>query len=136
MERAKRHLELMASGRVAPHAPGPADEDRPIRRLFVRERGRIVPVQTSDIERLEAQGDYVMIHTSGARHLVHVRMKDFEKMLDPDVFMRVHRTHIVNVSRIVELRSHDRHRLTLVLRSGARVVASRASTQRLRSMVV
>lgn len=109
---------------------------RPLQRLFVRGRGRIVPLAVSDIERLEARGDYVRIHTADRGHLVNVRLKDFEARLDPERFIRVHRSHIVNLDHVDEFVPCDGSRLEIRLRSGAKVVASRERSKRLRRFVI
>lgn len=109
---------------------------RPLRRLFVRGRGRIVPVSVSDIEHFEARGDYVRIHVADRGHLVNVPLKDFEARLDPERFLRVHRSHMVNLDHVDEIVPCDGSRLEIRLRSGAKVVASRERSKRLRRFVI
>jgi two-component system LytT family response regulator len=105
-------------------------------RLFVRDRGRITPVAVDRIERLEARGDYVCLHADGARHLVHTRLRDLLGRLDPDVFVRVHRSHAVNLDHVVTMIPWDGSRLQLVLRSGERLLASRARSRELRGRAI
>ena len=105
-------------------------------RLFVRERGRIVPVDVASIHRFEAHGDYVMIHTGKRKHLAHVRMKDLEDLMGPDRFLRIHRKHLVSADRIAELRPYDGHRLLVIMRNGDELLASRARSKALRASAV
>ena len=105
-------------------------------RLFVKERGRIIPLSLTKIERFESRNDYVAIFAEGRRFLVHVSMSDLEARLDPNQFMRVHRSHIVNLDFVNVMTSHDTGRLEVEMRDGTRLFASRSRSQALRSIVV
>ncbi|MFW6085442.1 MAG: LytR/AlgR family response regulator transcription factor, partial [Gemmatimonadota bacterium] len=129
-------LASISNDEVAGRAREALSPGRPLQRLFVRGRGRIVPLAVSDIEYLEAQGDYVRIHTADRGHLVNVPLKDFEARLDPERFIRVHRSHIVNLDHVDEIVPCDGSRLEIRLGSGAKVVASRERSKRLRRFVI
>jgi two-component system LytT family response regulator len=105
-------------------------------RVFVRERNRILVVPTGDIERLEARGDYVALHTGPKRHLVQVAIADMERMLDPSRFVRVHRSHIVNLDYVVAFNTDSRGALEVELRGGTRLSVSRSRAQALRNLVL
>jgi two-component system LytT family response regulator len=132
IERARLSLEQGAStierARVA-LAPG-----GPVTRLFVRERGKIVPVAVNTIERMESRDDYVAVFTATRRYLIHIAMNDLEKMFNPDTFVRVHRCHIVNLDFVASLTPYDSSRLQIEMRNGAKLVASRARSKALRSL--
>lgn len=129
-------LASISNDEVVGRARQALSPGRPLQRLFVRGRGCIVPLAVSDIERLEARGDYVRIHTADRGHLVNVRLKDFEARLDPERFIRVHRSHIVNLDHVDEIVPCDGSRLEIRLRSGAEVVASRERSKRLRRFII
>lgn len=112
------------------------DTEGPLRRLFVRERGKILPVPVDAIERLEAVDDYVTLHVGSRRHLVSVRLRDFEARLDPERFLRIHRSHIVNLDHVVALTPYDGTRLAVEMKNGTRIVASRTRSRELRRLVV
>lgn len=112
------------------------DGDRPLRRIFVRARGRIIPIAIVDVIRFEAQDDYVAIHTHHNSYLASLRMNDIEKIVDRDRFLRIHRSHIVNIDRVKSIESHHSGRLLLTMDDGHRVFASRARSQQLRKLVV
>jgi two-component system, LytTR family, response regulator len=133
VERARRALDLEAPPSTLERARGslPAGS---LSRLFVRHRGRIVPVAVRDIDRLEAQDDYVMIHTAEGRHLVHLPLNELERRLDAARFVRVHRRHLVNIDRLAALVPFGDGRLELELRDGTRVLASRARSRELRQL--
>jgi two-component system, LytTR family, response regulator len=105
-------------------------------RVFLRERNRILVVPTMDIERLEARGDYVALHVGGKRHLVQVTIADMERMLDPARFVRVHRSHIVNLDYVVAFNTDSKGALEVELRGGTRLSVSRSRAQALRNLVL
>lgn len=109
---------------------------QPLRRLFVRSRGRILPVAVEDVIRFEAQGDYVEIHLPEGRYLANLRMGDLERLLDPDRFLRVHRSHIVNLDHVSKMLPHESDRLLVQMDDGAELYASRARSRALRKRVV
>ncbi len=106
---------------------------RPLARLFVREGGAVRPIATSDITHCESDGDYVAVFAAGKRHLVYVNMSDLASQLDPERFVRVHRSHLINLDAVVSLNPHDPSRLEVRLRDGTRIVASRTGTLVLRA---
>ena len=118
----------------------PADErvrdtlrtDRPLERLFVRDRGRIVPLAAAAIKRCEARDDYVAVHAGGRTYLVQVRLQDLERRLDPTRFVRVHRSHLVNLDFVQAFEPYDAHRLLVHMRDGTRVLGSRTRSRELR----
>ncbi|MCA1747452.1 MAG: LytTR family transcriptional regulator DNA-binding domain-containing protein, partial [Bacteroidales bacterium] len=91
--------------------------------------GRIHVVGTEKIEYLEAQDDYVMIYTKEERFLKQQTMKFFEKHLDPELFIRVHRSYIVNVQTIDRIEPYEKTNYILSLKSGKKVPVSRTGMQ-------
>src|SRR2546429_686954 len=83
-----------------PPATNKIDKDA-ASRLFVREGGRIVPLATGAIERLEACDDFVQIHSGGRCYRVNATLQELEARLDAACFVRVHRSHIVNLDHVV-----------------------------------
>jgi two-component system LytT family response regulator len=129
VERARQELERVA----ARHGTGgPKDGWN---RLFVRDRGRIVALPAGDVERLEAEGDYVTVHSRGRRYLVRLPLRDFERQLDPKRFLRVHRRHIVNLDQVASL-VPDLGALWIEMRDGSRVRASRKRARDLRDLAL
>jgi two-component system LytT family response regulator len=82
----------------------------------------------------EADGDYVAAHAGSARHLLHLSLSRLEARLDPRQFVRVHRTHIVNLHHVRAFRRDERGNLEAELLDGTRVPVSRARAQELRSL--
>jgi len=107
-----------------------------ISRLFVRTRDKIMPLGVDEIVRLEAQGDFVLIHSERGSHLVYVPLKDLVARLDPGLFIRIHRSHVVNLNRIALLKPYDGHRLLVSLQDGTEIVASKTGSRVLKELVV
>jgi two-component system LytT family response regulator len=106
---------------------------RPLSHVFVKERGRMLAVPLERVERLEACDDYVALYADGRRHLLHARLQDLAARLEPSRFVRVHRSHVVNLGFVTAVEPRDGSRLTIVLSSGARVPASRAGAAQIKS---
>jgi two-component system LytT family response regulator len=93
-------------------------------RLPYRDGNRSLFINASEIVMIEAEDYYVRVHSKKGRHLLRVTLSHLEERLDPKVFLRVHRTAIVNIGEVVELR--DEERLVLLLSNGTRVPVSRS----------
>jgi two-component system LytT family response regulator len=104
----------------------------PPRRLFVREAGRVIPVRTTDVVRLEASDDFVVIHTTTGRYRMGVPLQDIAERLDPAQFVRVHRSHVVNMDHVASMSPYDGSRMQVRLRDGTVIVASRQCSRALR----
>jgi two-component system LytT family response regulator len=80
----------------------PADSSM-IERIAVKNNGHIVFVRTTDVDWFEAWGDYIRIHVNGTKHVIREKISRLETRLDPDRFVRIHRSTIVQMDRIREL---------------------------------
>jgi two-component system LytT family response regulator len=107
---------------------------RPISRLFVRVGGTLVPLPVERVSRFEADGDYVVAHSESARHVLHLSLSRLESRLDSRRFVRVHRTHIVNLDHVRAFKRDASGNLEAELLDGARVPVSRARAQEIRSL--
>lgn len=101
-------------------------------RIFVRERNAIVPLRLSEVLRIQAQDDYVSVHTSDRSHLVTLRIGELERQLPNPPFMRVHRSHIVNLDHVDRIVGLDGARFEVKMRDGAVLPVSRARSQEIR----
>ena len=95
-------------------------------RLGVRNGSKVVLVESGAIDWLEASDDYVRVHTGRTSHLVSERMQTLESLLDPRLFVRIHRSLIVNLGRIGELHRDSDGGGTVVLRDGVRLRVARS----------
>jgi len=71
--------------------------------IFVKSNSRLVRLKTADVYFVEALKDYVIINTLNSRYTIHSTMKDIEKKLSPDEFIRVHRSFIVRMDKIAAI---------------------------------
>ena len=108
--------------------------DARLTRFFVRERGKLVPLDVRDIERLEADDDYVRVLAKGRRWLVYLTLNDFERRLDPQKFVRIHRSHMVNLDFVRHLVPGEGGRLDVEMHDGSRIGASRTRARELRNL--
>ncbi len=94
--------------------------------INVKDRGQIFRVDVDTIERIDAAGDYMCIYTADNSLILRETMKDLEKRLDPRIFKRVHRSAIVNLDQVREIKPHTNGECFLILESGAQVKVSRS----------
>jgi len=128
-EEAKKLQDVLAE--IAPDAIEnmPADEEsagRYERMINIKDRGQIFRVDVETIEHIEAAGDYMCIYTGDNSLILRETMKDLERRLDPRVFQRVHRSTIVNLDQVHQVKPHTNGECFLVLGSGAEVKVSRS----------
>ena len=137
VERARRRLA---------HAPGQQLEERELsldrriaaaleelgrpahdyaKRLAIKGDGRVMLVDVDEVDRLEAAGNYVEVHSGARHHLVRETMASLEARLDPSRFVRVSRSSIVNATRVRELQPMFNGDFVVVLRDGTKVAGSR-----------
>lgn len=139
LERVRRGVSDDAEVPVARRAHEALDQlsgDGLLTRLFVRDRGRILPIAVNEIERLEADDDYVAVYVHGRRFLVYLNMNEFEARLDPRRFLRIHRSHIVNLDHVAALVPFDATRLQIEMKDKTKLIASRTKSRELRSLAI
>lgn len=133
LERARPHLERQAGVGASDRAREVLTEG-PVPRLFVREAGRIVPIRAAAVEWLQACDDFVVVHTGGRRFRLNLPLADLERRLDPRVFVRIHRSHVVNLDHVASWTPYDGSRFQITLRNGTTIMASRQRSRMLRDM--
>jgi two-component system LytT family response regulator len=114
-----RRVIAFASDRSAPEAGGHAE------RLVVKTGGRVFFLKAREIDWVEAAGNYLRLHVGADAHMIRQTMSGIEEQLDPKVFFRIHRSQIVNIDRVKELRPLFNGEYEVVLRTGARLTLSR-----------
>jgi two-component system LytT family response regulator len=99
--------------------------------IVLRTNGRSVVVPQADIDWIEAAGNYLTVHVGRESHMVRETMTQFEQRLDPHLFARIHRSAIVNASRVRELHPLFNGDQEIVLREGQRLTMSRTHREKL-----
>lgn len=129
LERVRNRIAAHDVARVAERIAPLAIEDRRRRgfptRLVIRKGSRLVFVPVDLIDRLEASDNYVHVFSEGKSHLLRGTLASLEARLDPDHFIRVHRSHMVRIESIQEVERNPKGDSVLVLRDGSRVPGSR-----------
>nr|WP_255549960.1 MULTISPECIES: LytTR family DNA-binding domain-containing protein [unclassified Xanthomonas] len=131
MRRARQRLRALAppSGKDAWFAPAPAWA-----RCFEVRVGRCTRlVRVEELQWLQAEGDYVALHTRTGSHLLRQTLARMQEQLDPALFLRVHRSSIVRLEAVAELRALSNRDALLRLHGGTLVRASRGYVDALRA---
>lgn len=110
-------------------------DDRPLERLVIRTRGKLVFVKPGDIDWIEADGKLAQLHVGRETHAVRIPLKRLEQRLAPHGFVRVHRSAIVNVDRIKELEPWFHGEYVVVLKDGMKLTSSAAHSQALHRII-
>ena len=111
-------LALLGTREIKPGAT------RYLSRLMVKSAGRVIFIRSDEIDWIEAYDNYVRLHVNGRSHLLRQTMNELEGVLNPEQFARIHRSVIVNLDRVKELRPHVNEHL-VVLRDGSELKLSR-----------
>jgi two-component system LytT family response regulator len=139
LERVLQRAQAALDGHDAPvlsRARESLESARPLSRIFVRDGVRILPIPLVNLERAQGADDYVTVHTAEKEYLVNIRLSDLEGHLSVANFLRIHRSHLINLEHVVSIEPCDGTRLEVVMRSGARIIASRAGSKRLRDLAL
>lgn len=116
---------------------GAEDGSRPgFSRYFVRSGDEMQPIDVHSIISITGADDYAEVATGEGSHLVRMTLAEFEKSLDPQRFIRIHRSRIVNLERIVRVEPAGSGRLLLHMQNGEAIPASRTGSRLLRDRVL
>lgn len=128
-------LRATPAAQVEAVAQEAARRHGPLERILIRDGARVHVVPTAGIDWIEAQDDYVSISAGGRSYLKHGRMAELEQGLDPSLFLRVHRSYIVNVGAIERIEAPTKDSWCAVLKDGKRVPVSRSGYQKVRDLI-
>jgi two-component system LytT family response regulator len=137
LRRAKARLQLRpaeASRQILSLLETIASPRRYLKRLAVRAAGKTVFVDADDVHWIEAAENYVQLHTERAGHLLHVPISTLEKSLDPEMFLRIHRSVIVNVRQIRDMQPALHGEYVVTLHNGVRLQSGRMYHEKLKAL--
>ncbi|PWT94501.1 MAG: DNA-binding response regulator [Blastocatellia bacterium] len=106
-----------------------------LERLLIKSGGRAFFLKTDEIDWIAAEGKYVRIHVGKESYLFREGMTVIEQQLDPRKFLRVHRSHIVNIDRVKELQPWFNHEYRVVLHDGTKLILSRSCRKKLTDLL-
>jgi two-component system LytT family response regulator len=134
LERAKSRL-----GEKMPLPPELAAAARPpkqfLERIVVRDGTRVTLIPVGKLDYAEAQDDYVALASEGKKHLKQQTIASIEACLDPERFVRVHRSYVLNIERVVRIEPYGKDSRLAILADGTRLPVSRAGYGRLRMLL-
>ena len=139
LERVLHRAQAALGGLATPvlsRAKESLERSRPVSRIFVRDGARILPISLASLERAQGADDYVTVHTADKEYLVSIRLSDLEGVLLAGSFLRIHRSHLINLEHIVSIEPYDGARVQVIMKSSARIVASRSGSKRLRDLTL
>lgn len=143
LARAKSQVELRdvrsladsLRGFLGGRAPVAPESKGFLTRFMVKAGGRVTFVKSSDVDWIEADNYYIKLHVGGKSHMLRLSMKELEESLDPKTFWRIHRSAIINLERVRELRQRPGGEYVAVLKDGTELKLSRRSRERLQELL-
>ena len=134
VERARRQIENKNRGaldeRLLSLIADLRAEKKYLERLVVKSVGRVFFLKTDEIDWIEAAGNYLKLHVGRESHLIRETMNGIESKLDPDRFLRIHRSTVVNIDRIKELHPMFSGDYSVIMRNGVELTLSRNYRER------
>ena len=131
-----------AKQRLGERAPDPAElaaAARPpeeyLARIVVKDGAAVHVIPVERLDYAEAQDDYVALKSDKKTYLKQQTISSLESMLDPAVFIRIHRSHIVNLERVAKIEAYTKDSKVAVLRDGTQLPVSRAGYARLKALL-
>lgn len=118
-----------------PQASSSALIPKPIQRILVREGSRIEIFPVQIVDYIEADDDYIRIVAGEKSGRKHQRLSDIDEQLDPRKFLRIHRSHIVNLDRIERVEPYSKDSRVAILKDGTKLPVSKSGWEKLRELV-
>ena len=111
-----------------------ARHGKPLERIVVKDGPKVTVVHLDRLDWVQAQDDYVLLRTEGKNLLKQQTLAHLESQLDSSRFIRIHRSYILNLDRLVRVEQDSKEHRDAILRDGSRLPVSRAGYQRLREL--
>jgi two-component system LytT family response regulator len=144
LQRAKSQIESREINKVSKrllalleeresHKGAPTGLKPYLNRVMIKLASRVILLRVDEIDWIEADGNYAKLHVGKKAHLLREKMQELESQLDPQRFVRIHRSIIVNLERIKELHPHFNGDYIVVLEDGSQLKLSRSRRENLES---
>jgi two-component system LytT family response regulator len=105
---------------------------RPLGRVLIRDGAKVHVINADKIESIEAQDDYVQIHSEGKSYLKNQSMTELEGQLDAEQFLRIHRSYIVNIAHVARIEQATKDSYAAILKDGSKLPISRTGYQKIK----
>lgn len=106
-----------------------------LERILIKDGTRVHVLAAGTVDYIEAQDDYVQVNAAGKGWLKHQRLSELETQLDPQVFVRIHRSYIVNLGAIARIEPASKDNYCAVLKDGVKLPISRSGYARVRELM-
>ena len=106
-----------------------------LERIVVKDGTRVHIIPVSKLDYAEAQDDYVLLSSGGKTYLKQQTISSLEALLDPRQFVRIHRSYLINLERLVKMEPYSKDSRVAVLSDGKQLPVSRAGYQRLAALL-
>lgn len=131
----RRLLDTLGASTRAPDTTTATATGGFAKRLVIRDAQGMYFVPVADVDRIEADGNYVAVIAGKRRHLVRESLQDLAARLDPAEFVRVHRSHVVRIDRIRRLEPCGHGEYELTLADGTKLTSSRSYGEQVRGLL-
>jgi two-component system, LytTR family, response regulator len=144
LERAKARVADRARAEAKPESSGPSAAElaaaargpkQYLERIVVKDGTRVTLIPIAKLDYVEAQDDYVALASEGKKHLKQQTIASLEACLDPEQFVRVHRSYVVNFERVVRIEPYGKDSRLAILRDGTRLPVSKTGYARLMALL-
>jgi two-component system, LytTR family, response regulator len=144
LERAKARVADKSRTEVRPEPAGPSAAElaaaarapkQYLERIVVKDGTRVTLIPIAKLDYAEAQDDYVALASEGKKHLKQQTIASLEACLDPEQFVRVHRSYVVNFERVVRIEPYGKDSRLAILRDGTRLPVSKTGYARLKALL-
>lgn len=146
LSQAKSHVELREVNRLsqslralleehAERGTGTVKRRSYLTRFMIKSGGRVLFINAVDVDWISADDYYIKLHVGGKSHLLRTSMNELEEKLDPERFMRIHRSTIINFDRVKEMHQNPNGEYIVVLKNGTELKLSRSRRERLEELL-
>lgn len=132
---ARERLGSAAGGAVQAMAREAVARNKPLGRVLIRDGAKVHVIASGKIEYIEAQDDYVQIRAEGKSYLKNQSLSELEGQLEPERFLRIHRSYIVNIECVSRIEQATKDSHVAILRDGSKLPISRTGYQKIRAVV-
>jgi two-component system LytT family response regulator len=132
--RAQQAAQPAVPAPAASELAAAARQGKPLERIVVKDGPKVTVVHLDHLDWVQAQDDYVLLRTEGRNLLKQQTLASLETQLDSSRFIRIHRSYILNLDRLVRVEQDSKEHREAILRDGTRLPVSRAGYQRLREL--
>ena len=135
LAQARIRIKIGSCGTPADLVAAVRERRRPLERVLVRDGSKVHVLAIENIDYVEAQDDYACFKSCGKEYLKQQSMNELERLLDPNRFIRIHRSYILNIERLSRLEFHTKETRLAVLADGTKLPVSRTGYARLKPML-